>query len=760
MAIWQQDLPLQKLLLRLRELREDGIYFAAIRHHSPRCAKHLIQWLDSIKPVAVLIEGPSRADSLLGQIKHPQAKPPLAIYRYHPNYSGSWFYPLCDYSPEWQAMRYSPCPVHFIDLDDRKPHDVNHQAINLLNDAYLSHSQYLQALARSAHCANTDDLWDALFELRQFSDSTQFFDEVAAYCSLGRRDYSDDALTADATLAREQQMASWINHYRNQYGTPLVIVVGGFHAAALPFNLEKTSAPQPTDADYRYHLIRYSFSQLDRLQGYSAGMPNPNYYQKAWEHKALRDATRDILIDIAKASRSEKLPRLISTADITAAMFQAEQLALIRGHPEPGRTELLDAVRSVFIKGEDERFIINAIVSDQLRGDRIGSLPPGIESPPLLVDFNQKISHLKLPLTSEKRRIHLEPRRKALHRSISALMHCFDLLRIGYSRRVDGGGLNARRIHETWECQWSPHVDSRLIELAFLGDSLEAAAIKTLCQNHEELAKDGLNRCCRAQVELLVCGYRCGLETTTRELQPSVISAASEDTDISSLADALILLENLSDDALVLLKQVLWSRICYLLPEWEHCSEAQQETALKTLILLHSAGANRSDGDLFRDALCHLADHAPALLKGGAMGLCWAEGILDDASFTAKIRPWMTVSAKHSQVSMLRGLFTAAKGILLQVPTLIMAIHQEFLEWDEETFLQLLPEMRLAMATYTPREIDRISEKIAEICGFVVTPDINYHLDESALGHHLRLSQALAEQLKTDGLSHWLSAVV
>ncbi len=755
---WPQDTELKTLLDQLRHLREQGVYFAAIRHHSPSCARYVVAWLRQIQPKAVLIEGPSRANPLIPLIRHPAAKAPLAIYRYHPQQVGGWFYPLCDYSPEWQALRQADCPVYFIDLDDRQRHDMTPEVVDLLNDAYLSQSQYLKALAQKTRCPDTDALWDHLFELRQPIDPCNFFDEVAAYCALGRRDILSAALEADETLARERQMAAWIGHYRKQYGTPLLIVTGGFHTAALPFSLDKADLPQAVDESYQTHLVRYSFAQLDRLRGYSAGMPHPGYYQKCWEYGDLTQVSTEILMSTARLARDGKLPRVLSTADVTAAVFHAQQLARLRGRVAPGRVDLLDAIKSVFVKGDDEgeQQIITAIVNDLLRGNTIGELPLGVELPPLLVDFNRKIKALKLPLTSESRKLDLEPRRKPQHRVISQLLNCLDLLQVRYSRRLDGGSLNRRRIHEIWECQWSPGVDSRLIELAFLGESLEQAASTELRRHREKLVETGQHRRCQAQVSLLGWAIRCGLETALAESLAAVEQTAQEDNEVRSLAEGLFQLKTMADDIPTTLRYALWARACYLVPEWVNCPEDQQEQALKILILLHNLQDEVCEAGLFHDALTALLRNGSALLRGGAAGLLWADSVLPDESLTKTIQIGMAASLPKERVAILRGVLVAAKGALLQIPVLLTALHEQFLQWDEATFLTLLPELRLTFTAYTPREIDRVSEKIAEFCGLKVPVEINYQLDESALAQQLALEHELVEQLKQDHLESWL----
>ena len=47
------------------------IHLFGIRHHGPGSARRLVEALDALKPVAVLIEGPSDASELLPMLADP-----------------------------------------------------------------------------------------------------------------------------------------------------------------------------------------------------------------------------------------------------------------------------------------------------------------------------------------------------------------------------------------------------------------------------------------------------------------------------------------------------------------------------------------------------------------------------------------------------------------------------------------------------------------------------------------------------------------
>src|SRR5215510_14467081 len=108
-----------------------------IRHHSPACSWHLAKLIRELKPSAVLVEGPSSFTPFIPTILDPGTKPPVAIYTHYIDVERKLYkraeneldlgparfaayYPFCDYSPEFIALRAGRevgAVLKFIDLD-------------------------------------------------------------------------------------------------------------------------------------------------------------------------------------------------------------------------------------------------------------------------------------------------------------------------------------------------------------------------------------------------------------------------------------------------------------------------------------------------------------------------------------------------------------------------------------------------------------------------------------------------------------------
>ena len=250
----------------LARLRMGEIHFVPVRHHSPACALALQAMLRELRPSAILIEGPDSFDALLPLLQDARTMPPVAILSQAPDSAAqahgdgdgeaaaarSAFFPFCDYSPEWVALRLAPelgAATAFIDLPWEAP--ARHRAAaqdgaeSLMAERYLAHSAYLKALAAASGCRDQDELWDHLFELRPgaaLRDWRSLFADVFAYCAMARADYEPEVLEAEGSLPRERHMAAHIAEHRARRQAlldagaapgPIVVVTGGFHTIAL-----------------------------------------------------------------------------------------------------------------------------------------------------------------------------------------------------------------------------------------------------------------------------------------------------------------------------------------------------------------------------------------------------------------------------------------------------------------------------------------------------------------------------------------------
>src|SRR5215469_6824884 len=124
---------LEKVLASL--YTPECVYFP-IRHHSPACSWHLDRLIRNLKPSSILVEGPASFTPFIPTILDSGTKPPVAIYTHYVDHARKLYkpredeldlgparfaayYPFCDYSPEFVALRTGQevgAVLKFIDL--------------------------------------------------------------------------------------------------------------------------------------------------------------------------------------------------------------------------------------------------------------------------------------------------------------------------------------------------------------------------------------------------------------------------------------------------------------------------------------------------------------------------------------------------------------------------------------------------------------------------------------------------------------------
>ena len=101
--------------------RIERINIFGVRHLSPAASWHLLRLLERVKPKLVLIEGPSDANWLIKHLLHSRVRTPVAMLAYTQELPvDTVLYPLAEYAPEYQAIRFAGERARFMDL----PSDV------------------------------------------------------------------------------------------------------------------------------------------------------------------------------------------------------------------------------------------------------------------------------------------------------------------------------------------------------------------------------------------------------------------------------------------------------------------------------------------------------------------------------------------------------------------------------------------------------------------------------------------------------------
>lgn len=815
------------LVAELRPLRSAAVTYFPVRHHSPACAWHLRRLVDELRPAAVLVEGPADFTPLLPLILNPGTRAPFAVYTFcvEKNKAGAGqpaarfaaFYPFCDYSPELVALRAGQAAgarLRFIDLPFREQvraeREANEEAGNggnglrtesLLHERYLQRSQYLRALAAHTGCRDANELWDHLFEANFRTLTTErFMDDVAAYCHFARRDATPAELAADGTTARESAMAAAVAEELanpENAGRPVLVVTGGFHTVALPALVEAAAARAPGvprkagDDDVQNVLVRYSFEQLDALNGYGAGMPTPGYYDRLWralregENAAAEAVAADCLVELGRLTREKRMVVALSSADEIAALTHARLLARLRGHAGgPTREDLLDGVRSGCVKGamDAEGAVLLGLAEHLLRGTAVGEVPPEAGVPPLVTDFRARAVRLRLDVaTSLRKTVALDLYRSVAHRETSRFLHALEFLGVPFAT-VTGGpdfvrGTGLERLQEHWDHAWTPRTEAALVEAAVYGATVPEATANRLLEAVAHLEAEARGRDAGAAVGMLIRACRMGLHGEAGRLLTLTAAIVAEDPGFAGVvgaANGLLLLwqsrEPLEAHRLPEVPALLRAaheRACYLVPTLAACPEPETDAALDALgtlreLLAADADGNLLDAELFWSALEHLlaARDCRPVLRGAAAGLLSGEGRLTEAGLLALVTGHLGGATPDAAaaVGFLRGLLHVRREVAWQENDgLLGAVDALLAGWDEGEFLRVLPELRLAFAGLTPRETDRVGARVAGLHGEKTLGRLDRReVRASDVEFHRRVSEIVWQSLREDGLGAWL----
>ncbi|PEB38619.1 DUF5682 family protein [Bacillus pseudomycoides] len=741
---------------------DHNVVYVPIRHHSPACSFHVQKIVKFYKPDAILIEGPIDCNPLIPHIVSAESEAPICIYCSYDDKtdvlergeSGKYraYYPFLDYSPELVALREGAArniPVSFIDLPYKEYlfATKNEEENGKYDEQYFRHSQYVRMLSEKTGCRSFHEFWEKYFELQGFHmTSEEFVRQLFDYCYYTRADYTQEMLTEDGCEAREIHMAKEIEKARKVYDKVLVIT-GGFHVKGL-LELEgkkKKLSKSPLSKAYaKNYLMPYSFLESDQMRGYESGMPAPAFYQHIWENRDEAVAEQ-FMIRIARQLKAEG----ISMADEIEAARMIRELALLRGKMQPGLYELMDAVRSAFVKGE----ISSAdkpltLLQTSLQGTKRGKLSKEADVPPLVHDFRASVRSFRLPARSTvPQETILDIYKKERHLRLSQFFHCLAFLGVPFCEKLRGPNLarkqNINLIRETWKYRFSAQVESALIDLSVYGGTVREAAQEMLrAKLYKAKGRAG-------EVALLLLeAYLSGLFSDFAMYNQFIDEAIQADGDFASMADCAYYLSQIEKEN----QQADHARH-KALSLFSVLDGGEPAIIAEKLIDLYTM--QPADQQFIEALELYLQrEKRESQVEGAVFGLLTSLG-------KRKINEVMQVAEGYFYGSgdmqkqapiFLNGLFAGAKDIFLYNESLLDGMSHVLEELDEETFLQVLPHLRLLFSQFTPLEVDTIAKQIARLYGATEEVIKEEAISEEVLTYAIQLDRKAREILIRRGL--------
>jgi hypothetical protein len=777
-----------------------GLYFAAVRHHSPACAWAVRALIREVRPKYVLIEGPADFTPHIPLITHAETKPPIAVAALINDGESmrvAAYYPFSVHSPEFVALQEAHAlgsEARFIDLpstdkvmlrerDDDAP-------VSLSEEHYFDTGDFTRALCRRTGCRDGFELWDHLFETRLGTEDWRgLLSDVTAYCAGIRESTAASEIEQNGDLAREAHMANAILDALAAGDGPIVVVTGGFHTPALIERAARgeRAAITPSGKTARSFLIRYSFAAMDALNGYGAGLPQPAYYDFLWKRATEGEANaiwRDTALDLTSGftARSRDAGHPIAVPQQVEMVRVAENLAQMRGRPGALRHDLIDAARTALVKGEAGlREVWTERLIEYLRGAAIGDVPASAGSPPLVEHARAMARAHRIDISDgARRRRRLDIRRKPPHLAASRYFHAMSLLGATFAERELGpdyvNNTQTDIMFEEWAYAWSPTVEARLIELSALGDRIDAVCLALLRRKRDELRASGQGGDIGAISDLITQGILAGLG---RELTPLVDELGADiqaHADFSAVADALRRLAYMANTGgplrappelgLSRVALAAYLRMIYLcddLPTTNPDMIAPRIDALRlTAELLNADAASLFDRTLFDDAIDRVADaRPPPAILGAVLALCVQTGRRDPQTLRDALTGAFSGAGQDEtdRIGVLIGMLQAAPQLLWRTAGMIETVDAFIGGLEEDSFLALLPHLRLAFTSLNPREIDQVAERLAQIHGGSAGAftAVHHALSTRDLDRGIALDRQIKDVAEAEGLLAWLT---
>ena len=689
--------------------------------------------IERMRPAAVLIEGPVEFNERIDEL-YLDHTPPISIYSYVAWEDGrrqGAYYPLCEYSPEWQAIvaaRACGAAVRFIDLPfaTLAAGDGRIRHTHLYADDQLRGSHYVGALCERLGVENFDDAWDLIAEQDPSLSADEVLRRTGEYCTNLRQMDGDAVRESDSR--REEFMAANVRAAGEEFGMERVIAItGGYHTNALETLLANDApASDPVVewpdgiAERGIALTPYSYERLDNLTGYDAGMPSPGFYHEAWR-SAGEVFHPTLLARIATELRDKK--QIASTADLIAVEASALALATLRGHVRVWRRDLVDAVISALVK-DDLHASHPFLLATQavLRGGERGRLAKGSPLPPLVEDMLDQLAAAKLTPTERgvERKLALADARDLVH---SRMLHRLRLLAIEGIDRTGGVDFAARddlsSLTETWKVRWRPEQDAAMIEASRYGSAIGEAAAARLREQADQLERSAADAAL-----LLLDAVLAGVLEIAEALRSKLSELIRKDGGLHSVAQAmdhLLFLYGWDDtlgargsaEAGALLEEA-FDRALWLLESGNPAPTAADEVEAVRVtrdVFERAESPMGLDRDHIAEILLRVqsdSNNSPAM-RGASAGALWSLHRADPEHILRDLR----LFADPEQLGdFLNGLFSLAREESQRESELLRAVGEVVGTWDDEQFLAALPSLRLAFMAFTAREKTFIGETL------------------------------------------------
>nr|WP_232734003.1 DUF5682 family protein [Kitasatospora sp. CB02891] len=554
--------------------------------------------------------------------------------------------------------------------------------------------------------------------------------------------------------------------------------VAAMHPGAAPSSTDLPSTPVPATAiaspagpdPYVISLVPYTYPLLDARSGYPAGIRDPE-----WQHTVLAaggdpgrlaaELTRTA-VRICAALRGQGHPA--GPADGREVVRVAGDLGRLRGLPAAGRGELIEAVQTVLAQGEPlgrGRAVARAL-EEVLVGTRTGRPTPAAPRTGLGPAVEALLAELGLPHAAEPspRELRLDPHRSGLDARRELLLRRLEVCGVPYGEPVavtGAGGADA--VGSRWRVQWTPAVAAMLTVAGMRGVTPAQAADGTLRERLRREREAG-GSTARQIIDGLAAAAGCALPGLTAARLDQLADEVPAVASLPELLDGLALLDRLAaghlagpDAAAPLLGPAAAAAELLTVAAVRGLDGlAGSDDAADARALVEFARRADADGGIrLGHALLLLADDGSPLIRGAAGATRVLLGHQEPAEFGGRVVSWVdAATAPDSRVALgrsLRGLLTAAEGLLAAAPAALEPLLARVTELPDEAFLDRLPALRGGFDTLSPAARDRLLAVVEERLGTHVDT-LPTELDPATLAIWARADLTARHILESGGL--------
>lgn len=738
---------------------ESNVVFFPVRHHSPLCSYHIIKTIENYKPDAILIEGPENASELIDYMVSEKTKPPFCIYLSYDDKTGEIseehekycaFYPFLEYSPELVSLkegRKKGLHCEFIDLSYGEkllntPRLTEQEIKSYGSDRTFIQSDYYKKLTEELGCKNFNELWEMLFEIEGYYQNTyEFVRNLFFYCYYSRENTSDEDLLYHGDIIREYYMFENIKKNMKKYNK-ILVVTGGIHTISLinlidKENDTKREIKKIKKQETSSYLMPYSFEESDQNNGYESGMVFPFFYQKVWENilknrkKPFEETVLRFIINTANTIRKKQS---LSIADEMQSFYMSKGLSELREKKECGVFELIDAVKSSFVKGESNALNQPSIKNlyRLLTGMEFGCIDPDSGVPPIVNDFNELCRKFKIQTnTSLSKSTKLDIYNNEQHREKSYFFHQMNFLNTNFCSHVKGNDVNNTNgrilLRETWEYRYSAN-----IQVVLISNSVYGATIKQAC--FSLLSKELTNQHNNSKMlskYLLKANYM-GIDNIYKDYLEKLKTIVGDDVEFISVMECFMNLCSIKDySEMVENNQILFlndileislNRIFTLMYTITKIKKEDEDKICDGIKFLYNYFIDNVNTEFENNFIQNMFSiyndvSSNGALSGISTGILLKKDKISLEEMMTKFNSYIDGSEdiKKMSASFLKGFFRIAKDIIFVDNRLIESLNNILKDVSGNLFLEILPDLRLAFTYFLPFETDKIAKQVSSL---------------------------------------------